>query len=103
MRAFRGTKGSHDYLSDALTLLAEWTRDGRMIRRTLPLDDTQHAALTERIKVIADAFQVRPQIRRSDGHTQIKLGNPDGNGPTAGEVALAARIEDAYRTVTDGS
>lgn len=103
MRAFRGARGRRDYLSDALALLVGWTRDGKMIRRTLPLDDTQHAALTERIKVVADALQVRPQIRRSDGHTQIRLGNPDGNGPTAGEVTLAARIEDAYRTVTSSN
>jgi pterin-4a-carbinolamine dehydratase len=67
----------------------------------LPLDDTQHADLTERIKVVADALQVSPHIRRADGHTQIRLGTPDGNGLTAGEVTLAARIEDAYRTVTN--
>lgn len=100
MRAFRSGGPSRDYLSDALTLLAGWTSDGREIRRTLPLDDTQHAALTERIKVVADALQVRPQIRRQDGHTQIRLGTPDGSALTAGEVTLAARIEDAYRTVT---
>ena len=101
MGAFRSTRQSRDYLSDAIALLAGWTRDGRAIRRTLPLDDTQHAALTERIKVVADALQVSPRIRRMDGHTQISLGTPEGNGPTAGEVTLAARIEDAYRTVTD--
>jgi 4a-hydroxytetrahydrobiopterin dehydratase len=101
MGAFRSTRPGRDYLSDALALLAGWTRDGRVIRRTLPLDDTQHADLTERIKVVADALQVSPHIRRSDGHTQIRLGAPDGNGLTAGEVTLAARIEDAYRTVTN--
>ncbi|MBX6358229.1 MAG: 4a-hydroxytetrahydrobiopterin dehydratase [Micromonosporaceae bacterium] len=101
MGAFRSTRPSRDYLSDALALLAGWTRDGRTLWRSLPLDDTQHAALTERIKVVADALQVSPQIRRQDGHTQIRLGSPDGNGPTAGEVTLAARIEDAYRTVTE--
>jgi pterin-4a-carbinolamine dehydratase len=74
-----------------------------VIKRILPLDDTQHAALTERIKVVADALQVHPHIRRSDGHTQIRLGTPDGNGPTAGEVTLAARIEDAYRAVTNST
>jgi pterin-4a-carbinolamine dehydratase len=101
MRAFRSGGQGRDYLSDALTLLAGWTREGREIKRTLSLDDTQHAALTERIKVVADALQVRPQIRRTDGHTQICLGRADGDGPTAGEVALAARIEDAYRAVLD--
>jgi pterin-4a-carbinolamine dehydratase len=103
MGAFRSTRRSRDYLSDALALLAGWTRDGRVIKRTLPLDDNQHAALTERIKVVADALQVSPQIRRLDGHTQIRLGTPDGNGLTAGEVTLAARIEDAYRTVTNST
>jgi 4a-hydroxytetrahydrobiopterin dehydratase len=103
MGAFRSTRGSRDYLSDALALLAGWTREGRAIRRTLPMDDTQHAALTERIKVVADALQVHAHIRRSDGHTQIRLGSPDGSGPTAGEVTLAARIEDAYRTVMNST
>jgi 4a-hydroxytetrahydrobiopterin dehydratase len=103
MGAFRSTRGSRDYLSDAIALLSGWTRDGRALKRTLPLDDTQHAALAERIKVVADALQVSPHIRRSEGHTQIRLGMPDGNGPTAGEVTLAARIEDAYRTVTNGT
>lgn len=101
MRAFRSKRTSRDYLSDALNLLAGWTRDGREIKRTLPLDDTQHAALTERIKVVADALQLRPQILRLDGHTQILLQSPTGSGLTAGEVTLAARIEDAYRTITD--
>lgn len=102
MRAFRGSAGrGRDYLSDALTLLAGWTSNGGEIRRTLLLDDTQHAALTERIKVVADALQLCPRIRRmDDGHTQIRLGTPDGPAPTAGEVTLAARIEDAYRAVT---
>jgi pterin-4a-carbinolamine dehydratase len=103
MRAFRNNGQGRDYLSDALNLLAGWTRDGREIKRTLPLDETQHAALTERIKVVSDALQIRPQIRRSEGHTQIKLGTPDGDALTAGEVALAARIEDAYRAVTNAS
>lgn len=100
MRAFRSTGPKRDYLSDALTVLAGWTRDGREIKRTLPLDDTQHAALTERIKVVADALQLSPQIRRHDGQTQIRLAAAEGNTLTAGAVTLAARIEDAYRAVT---
>jgi 4a-hydroxytetrahydrobiopterin dehydratase len=89
---------SRDYLSDALTLLQGWTRDGSELHRTLRLDDSQHAALAERVKVAADALQLRPDIRRLNGHTQIKLCAPD---PTlsAGEIALAARIEDFYRTI----
>jgi pterin-4a-carbinolamine dehydratase len=89
---------SRDYLSDALTLLHGWTRDGGELRRTLRLDDAQHVALAERVKVAADALQLRPDIRRLNGHTQIKLCTPDP-APSAGEIALAARIEDFYRTI----
>jgi pterin-4a-carbinolamine dehydratase len=104
----RAAPGTHppttrrdDYLSDALTLLAGWTRDEDEITRTLLLDDAEHAALTERIKVVADALQVQPDIRRSGGETRIRLAA--GGGLTAGEVTMAARIEDAYRTITGGS
>lgn len=99
MRSRRSSGRQQDYLSDALACLAGWTRDGRELRRTLPLDETQHAALTERIKVAADALQLRPVIRRLDGHTQIRLGSAEDTTLTAGEVTLAARIEDAYRTI----
>jgi pterin-4a-carbinolamine dehydratase len=100
MRALWSNRAKRDYLTDALTLLAGWTREGRQIKRTLLLDDTQHAALTERIKVVSDALHLRPEIRRLDGHTQIKVGARDGDAITEGEVTLAARIEDAYRAVT---
>src|SRR5262245_22739609 len=99
MRARWGRQQSSDYLSDALTLLDGWTRSGREIRRTLRLDDAQHVALTERIKVAADTLQLRPDIRRLDGHTQIRV-RTDGSALSAGEVTLAARIEDAYRSIT---
>jgi 4a-hydroxytetrahydrobiopterin dehydratase len=102
MRALWSGRVKRDYLSDALTLLAGWTREGRQLRRTLLLDDTQHAALTERIKVASDALHLRPEIRRLDGHTQIKVGARDGDAITEGEVTLAARIETAYRAVTQG-
>jgi len=55
--------------------------------------------LTERVKIVADALQLRPSIRRLDGYTQIRVGTPSG-ALTAGEVTLAARIEDVYRAVT---
>lgn len=100
MRALWSNRQSGDYLSDAFALLAGWTRDGREIKRTLRLDDVQHAALTERIKVVADALQLRPEIRRFNGQTQIRLGTPEGSALTPGEVTLAARIEDVYRTIT---
>lgn len=89
-----------DDLRDALDLLKEWIGDAREIRRTMRLDETEHAALTERIKVVADALQVRPDVRRRDGYTHVCLRTPDGGALTAGEVNLAARIEDAYRSVT---
>lgn len=101
MRALGRGRRARDYLSDALAVLADWHREGRQIRRELPLDDAQHAALTERIKVVADALHLRPDIRRVDGLTHIKLGSDDGDGITEGEITLAARIEDAYRAVLD--
>lgn len=99
MRALWSRRAQHDYLTDALTLLSGWSHEGPQLRRTLAVDDAQHAALTERIKVVADALHLRPEIRRLDGHTQIKVGCHSDVGPTEGEVTLAARIEDAYRAV----
>jgi pterin-4a-carbinolamine dehydratase len=90
---------SRDDLRDALGQLKEWIGDTRELRRTMRLDETEHAALTERIKVVADALQLRPDVRRLDGFTQICLRTPDGGALTAGEVRLAARIEDAYRSI----
>ncbi|MFC8619876.1 4a-hydroxytetrahydrobiopterin dehydratase [Micromonospora purpureochromogenes] len=100
MRGLFNSRTKHDYLSDALTLLTGWTREGEQIRRTLVMDDTQHAALTERVKVVADALRLRPEISRRDEETQIRVGHGDGEPLTEGEVLLAARIEDAYRAVT---
>src|SRR5690349_12856103 len=99
MRARRQRVNRSDYLSDALTLLSGWTQDGVQLKRELVCDDSQHAALTERIKVAADTLRIRPSIRRLDGHTQICLDASDGGAITDGEVTLAARIEDAYWTV----
>ncbi|RKN17866.1 pterin dehydratase [Micromonospora musae] len=100
MRALFNGRAKQDYLSDALTLLPGWTRDGEQIRRTLVIDDSQHAALTERVKVVADALHLRPEISRRVDHTLIRVGH--GNTPLSeGEVLLAARIEDAYRAVTE--
>jgi 4a-hydroxytetrahydrobiopterin dehydratase len=98
MRVRRG-RDHVDYLTDALSLLDGWTRDGREFRRTLRLDDSQHAALTERIQVVADALQLRPHVRRRDGQTQIRLCTPDEGALSNGEVTLAARIEDLYRSI----
>ena len=99
MRGRRQRAARSDYLSDALALLGGWTVDGVQLKRVLVCDDSEHAALTERIKVAADTLRILPTIRRLDGHTQICLGARDGVAITDGEVTLAARIEDAYRTV----
>jgi 4a-hydroxytetrahydrobiopterin dehydratase len=90
-----------DYLTDALTQLQGWTREGREFRRTLHLDETQHAALAERMKVIADALRLCPDVRRQDGNTQIRLCIPEGAHPSPGEVTLAARVENLYRSITE--
>ena len=102
MRARRRRGTRSDYLTDALALLTGWTQDGAELKRVLPCDDSQHAALTERIKVAADTLRLRPAIRRTDGHTQICLG-AESDVITDGQVTLAARIEDAYRTVVSTS
>jgi 4a-hydroxytetrahydrobiopterin dehydratase len=99
-RALWRSRSQRDYLTDALTLLPGWLREGRQIKRTLVIDDTQHAALTERMKIVADAVHLRPEIRRLDGHTQIKIGPLDGEMITEDVVTLAARIEDLYRALT---
>jgi len=88
-----------DHLRDALNQLRDWSGDAREIRRTLRLDDSEHADLTERIKIVADALQLRPDVRRLDGWTQIRLSSPDGNALTQSEVTLAARIDAACRAV----
>jgi 4a-hydroxytetrahydrobiopterin dehydratase len=100
MRASWSTRRKARYLDDALALLAGWSRGDREITRTLELDDSQHAALTERVKVAADALRLRPEIHRRAGHTHIRLSTPERGGITTGEVTMAARIEDAYRAVT---
>ncbi|RQX09428.1 pterin dehydratase [Micromonospora ureilytica] len=101
MRVLFNSRAKDDYLSDALTLLSGWTREGEQIRRTLMIDDTQHAALTERVKVVADALHLRPEISRRADSTQIRVGHGSGDPLTEGEILLAARIEDAYRAVTE--
>ena len=103
MRARRQRGTRSDYLTDALALLTGWTQDGVQLKRVLPCDESQHAALTERIKVAADTLRIRPAIRRTDGHTRICLHAGESDVITDGQVTLAARIEDAYRTVVSTS
>jgi 4a-hydroxytetrahydrobiopterin dehydratase len=90
--------GREDF-RDALGQLKEWVREARELRRTMRLDESEHAALTERVKVVADALQLHPDIRRQNGQTQITLHAVEGGTVTADEVRLAARIEDIYHAV----
>src|SRR5262245_14764013 len=94
----RTTEGT-DYLSDALTVLAGWQVAGTEIYRMLPLNDSQHADLAERIKIYADALEVRPRIRRRDGETRIGLDSSETGELSDQEIHLAARIEGAYRAI----
>jgi 4a-hydroxytetrahydrobiopterin dehydratase len=86
-------------LRDTLSQLQDWVCDAREIKRSMRLDESEHAALAERIKVVADALELRPDVRRLDGYTQVSVRCPEGQTLTDGEVRLAARIEAAYRTV----
>ncbi|WP_230687160.1 4a-hydroxytetrahydrobiopterin dehydratase [Catellatospora vulcania] len=88
-----------DYLSDALSQLSGWVHEGDCLKRTLPLDDTEHAVLTEHISVAADTFGVRPHIRRLDGRTQIQLCAGDNGTLTSAEIGMAARVEAAYQSL----
>ncbi|WP_083937053.1 4a-hydroxytetrahydrobiopterin dehydratase [Longispora albida] len=86
-------------MRDTLSQLDGWHGNSTEIQRSLTLDDSQHADLTERVKVFADALQLRPDIRRAGGQTHIRLRSPDGGSLTTSEVALAARIDTAYRAI----
>jgi hypothetical protein len=61
---------STDYLTDALTQLQGWTREGREFRRTLHLDETQHAALAERMKAIREE-SVQSMQRITDSLAEV--------------------------------
>ena len=85
-----------DYLSDALALLDGWTRQGREIHRALPLDDSQHAALTERITVLADVLAgmlptgSKLVLHWRDAHGQSGLSAVAGTSEALREQAVAA-------------
>ncbi|MGH8877952.1 MAG: 4a-hydroxytetrahydrobiopterin dehydratase [Stackebrandtia sp.] len=91
------TRGE-DLLQDALKQLDGWRTDATHMSRVLHLDESQHASLTEWIKIYADAFEQRPDIHRSDGQTRIAVAGTDG--VTLSEVNFAARVEDAYQHIT---
>lgn len=89
-----------EILHEALTHLAGWQGDQHGIERTLEISDAEHAELTERIKVVADAMRLRPVLRRTDGRTSIEVEPIDGEVLSTAQVALAARIEAAYHTIS---
>lgn len=90
------TRGD-DLLQDALQQLDGWSTDSTHISRTLTINDSQHADLTERIKIFADAYELRPAVRRMDGNTRIDVTRAEG--VTLSEVSFAARVEDAYQNI----
>lgn len=94
------TRGN-DLLQDALQQLDGWSTEPTHISRTLTIDDSQHADLTERIKIFADAFELRPAVCRRQGQTKIDIVRDEG--VTVSEVSFAARVEDAYQNITGAS
>ena len=90
------TRGE-DLLQDALKQLDGWNTDATHMSRVLQLDESQHASLTEWIKIYADAFEQRPDIQRSNGQTRIDVAGADTL--TLSEVNFAARVEDAYQNI----
>lgn len=90
------TRGE-DLLQDAIQQLDGWNTDNTRMTRVLTLDESQHASLTEWIKIYADAFEQRPDVSRSDGQTRILVAGTEG--VTLSEVNFAARVEDAYQHI----
>jgi pterin-4a-carbinolamine dehydratase len=88
-----------EILREALAHLEGWQGDRHGIRRTLRINDADHADLTERIKVVADAMRLRPELHRVDDRTEIRLDPVEGDQITTAQVALAARIEAAYHAI----
>lgn len=90
------TRGE-ELLQDAIQQLDGWSTDATHMTRVLTLDESQHASLTEWIKIYADAFEQRPAVSRSDGKTRILVAGTEG--VTLSEVNFAARVEDAYQHI----
>lgn len=89
-----------EIVHNVLAQLDGWRGDAHGIHRVLDVSDAEHAELTERIKVVADAMRLRPALRREDGLTTICLSPSTGDRIGPAEVTLAARIESAYRSVS---
>ena len=71
-----------EIVHNVLAQLDGWQGDVHGIHRTLDITDAEHAELTERIKVVADAMHLRPTLGRADGHTTIHL------TPTTGTLTV---------------
>ncbi|WP_051815829.1 4a-hydroxytetrahydrobiopterin dehydratase [Glycomyces tenuis] len=91
------TEQDDNVLLDALRELNGWEADDGRLARTLPLDESQHAALAEQIKIFADTLNVRPDVTRSEQATLIVLSRDGGVSLT--DVTFAGRVESAYITI----
>ncbi|THV43113.1 pterin dehydratase [Glycomyces buryatensis] len=91
------TEQDDNVLLDALSELNGWVADDGRLRRTLPLDESQHAELAEQIKIFADTLNVRPDVSRSEQATLIVLTRDGGFGLP--DVTFAGRVESAYISI----
>lgn len=91
------TEQDDNVLLDALRELNGWEADDNRLTRTLPLDESQHAALAEQIKIFADTLNVHPDVSRSDHATLIVLNRAGGVSIT--DVTFAGRVESAYLAI----
>lgn len=91
------TEQDDNVLLDALKELNGWEADDGRLARTLPLDESQHAALAEQIKIFADTLNVHPDVTRSDHATLIVLNREGGVSIT--DVTFAGRVESAYLAI----
>ncbi|MFC4333805.1 hypothetical protein [Salininema proteolyticum] len=90
-------QGGDDVILQGLEELPQWELRNGSIIRDLALDDSQHAELAERIRIVADTFGLNATIDRSPGNTQVAV----CTSPLPGEnvVTFAGRVESAYIAV----
>ena len=71
-RKTRGTRS--DYLSDALAVLGGWTQDGVQLKRVLACDESQHAALTERIAETWSHYVQQARAHKAGRFPMVEVG-----------------------------
>ncbi len=84
-------------IDDALTNLPDWSGTPERLTRTADLSDTEHAEVTGRIAVTADAMDHHPHVERADGQTRFALTTHSEGGVTNKDIALAAEIDTVIR------